>query len=216
MSESITELERRRVVRLSNEKTNRLTRECLQTALIHLMAEKDLDKISVTELVARAGVSRTAFYSNYSSKEEILTRWLADSVERLCALTREALQKGRAAQVYTLLFDQIRRDVDGFSALFRANLQEQLFSRLEESVLTQFTPYDTQTKYLITAWCGALDYVIVRWVREGMREPSHEIAGLCVEFTEPFIRTLRLKYPAYFAPPASACPSAGEEAPEND
>lgn len=199
MSEKISEMEKRSVVRLSNAKTNKLTRECLQTALIHLMAEKELDRISVTELVARAGVSRTAFYSNYSSKEEILTRWLADSVERLCAITREALQKGRITEVYVRLFDQIRRDVDGFSALFKANLQEMLFSRLEESVLTQFAPYDTETRYVITAWCGALNYLIVRWVRDGMREPSDQIAVLCMEFTEPFILKLRLKYPDYFA-----------------
>lgn len=199
MSDKLNEMEKRNVVRLSNAKTNKLTQECLQTALIHLMAEKPLDKISVTELVARAGVSRTAFYSNYSSKEEILTQWLADSVDRLCVLAREALRKGHITEVYVLLFDEIRRDVDCFSALFRANLQEMLFTRLEESVLNQFTPYDLETKYLITAWCGAFNYVIFRWVRDGMREPSSEVAGLCMVFTRPFIQTLRQKYPDYFS-----------------
>ena len=199
MSEAVSEMEKRHQVRLSNKKASQLTQECLQTALIHLMAEKELDKISVTELVAKAGVSRTAFYSNYSSKEEILTRWLSDSVERLCALAREALQNGHFTEVYVLLFDHIRRDVEGFSALFRANLQEMLFSRLEDSVLAQFTSYDGETKYLITAWCGAFNYLIVRWVRDGMPESSEEIARFCVEFTEPFIQRLRLKHPDYFA-----------------
>ena len=199
MSDRKSEMEKRHVLRFSNEKANQLTRECLQTALIHLMAEKDLDKISITELVARAGVSRTAFYSNYASKEEILTGWLADSVDQLFALIREALRKGDISELYLLLFERIRQDVDSFSVLFKANLQELLFCRMEECVLKQFTPYDTQTKYLVTAWCGAFNYLIIRWVKDGMKESPAEIAGLCKEFTDSFIARLRLKYPDYFA-----------------
>ena len=198
MSDERSEMEKRHMLRLSNEKASRLTRECLQTALIHLMAEKELDKISVTELVARAGVSRTAFYTNYSSKEEILTNWLTDSVDQLCELIREGLRTGQITEIYVLLFDRIRQDVDTFSVMFKANLQALLFSQMEESVLKQLTPYDTESKYLITAWCGTLNYLIVRWVKDGMKETSSEIAQICRELTGFLIDRLRLKYPNYF------------------
>ena len=198
MSDERSEMEKRHMLRLSNEKASRLTREGLQTALIHLMAEKELDKISVTELVARAGVSRTAFYTNYSSKEEILTNWLTDSVDQLCELIREGLRTGQITEIYVLLFDRIRQDVDTFSVMFKANLQALLFSQMEESVLKQLTPYDTESKYLITAWCGTLNYLIVRWVKDGMKETSSEIAQICRELTGFLIDRLRLKYPNYF------------------
>lgn len=199
MSKERTEMEKRNVLRLSNEKSNQLTRECLQIALIHLMAEKELDKISITELVAKAGVSRTAFYSNYSSKEEILSMWLADFIDQLCALTRDALRRRDISGMYTLLFAQIRQDVDVFSVLIKANMQEMLFSRMEEGILKQFIPYDMQTKYLITALCGALNYLIIRWAKDGMVESADEIANLCKELTECYIHKLRLKYPDYSA-----------------
>lgn len=198
MSDERSEMEKRHMLRLSNEKASRLTRECLQTALIHLMAEKELDKISVTELVGRAGVSRTAFYTNYSSKEEILTNWLTDSVDQLCELIREGLRTGKITEIYVLLFDRIRQDVDTFSVMFKANLQALLFSQMEESVLKQLTPYDTESKYLITAWCGTLNYLIVRWIKDGMKETSFEIAQICRELTDFLIDRLRLKYPNYF------------------
>ena len=70
--EKRTILEEKNVLRLNNEESNKLTRECLTTALMQLMKEKPLDKITITELVARSGVSRTAFYRNYSTKEDIL------------------------------------------------------------------------------------------------------------------------------------------------
>ena len=53
---------------LSNKEANKVTRECLQTALIQLMSQKPFEKITITELVRRSGVSRTAFYRNYESK----------------------------------------------------------------------------------------------------------------------------------------------------
>ena len=56
----------------SNQEANQITRESIETALLHLMDNKDLPQISISELVRKAGVSRNAFYRNYKSKEEIL------------------------------------------------------------------------------------------------------------------------------------------------
>ena len=41
-----TEMERRDMRRLSNEESNRITRECLQRSLLGLMKEQDFEKIS--------------------------------------------------------------------------------------------------------------------------------------------------------------------------
>ena len=59
-------------LRKSNQESNLLTREAIETALLQLLEKKELAKISISELVKRAGVSRAAFYRNYDSKEEIL------------------------------------------------------------------------------------------------------------------------------------------------
>ena len=68
--ESLTELQKKEILRMNNKESNQLTRECLQLALIHLMAEQPYEKITVSEIVRRAGVSRTAFYRNYTDKED--------------------------------------------------------------------------------------------------------------------------------------------------
>jgi len=50
-----TELEKREILRLSNEESNKITRECLRIAMIKLMDKKDFEKISITaEPVYRA------------------------------------------------------------------------------------------------------------------------------------------------------------------
>ncbi len=58
----------------SNSELNKLTKESIETALLFLMEKKDFNKISISELVKKAGVSRNAFYRNYKSKEEILEK----------------------------------------------------------------------------------------------------------------------------------------------
>ena len=56
----------------SNQESNAITRESLEISLLQLLDKKDLKKITISELVERAGVSRAAFYRNYESKEELL------------------------------------------------------------------------------------------------------------------------------------------------
>ena len=70
-------------LRKSNQESNLLTREAIETALLQLLEKKDLTKISISELVKRAGVSRAAFYRNYDSKEEILESVFKRSVHNI-------------------------------------------------------------------------------------------------------------------------------------
>src|SRR5258706_14063769 len=56
----------------SNDLRVRRTRKWLQDALIELMKEKSFQDIQITELTARAQVSRPAFYLHFVSKEELL------------------------------------------------------------------------------------------------------------------------------------------------
>lgn len=52
--------------------TSQLSKECLYTALLQLMETTPYDQISITDITARAGVSRMAYYRNYESKDDIL------------------------------------------------------------------------------------------------------------------------------------------------
>ena len=80
-----TELKKRKVLRLSNEESHRLTRECICTALIFLMDKQPFDKITITSIIERSGVSRAAFYRNYSSKEDVMRDIFSEVAKLLSA-----------------------------------------------------------------------------------------------------------------------------------
>ena len=59
-----------------NQENNAITRESIEISPA-IIGEKRSEKITISELVQRAGVSRAAFYRNYGSKEEILRVYLS-------------------------------------------------------------------------------------------------------------------------------------------
>ena len=65
-------------------------------ALLDLVAEKPLERISITEITERAGVSRVSYYRHFSSKEDILLRhseYILDSL--VLDIEGGALRNGR-------------------------------------------------------------------------------------------------------------------------
>jgi len=56
----------------NNRRSHERVRFYIQEALLLLMEEKDYDKIKITDIINKAGVSRSAFYRNYYWKKDIL------------------------------------------------------------------------------------------------------------------------------------------------
>ena len=81
-----------------------LSRNRLIQALMTLMQEKDYTDITVTDLTQAAGVSRMAFYRSFSSKEDVINRFMAAVGEQIHSL---------------LSADILRSPVDYFELLFR-------------------------------------------------------------------------------------------------
>ncbi|MET9070304.1 TetR/AcrR family transcriptional regulator, partial [Streptosporangium sandarakinum] len=55
----------------SGDRRVRRTRAALARALLELAEERDLSRISVSDVAERAGVSRTAFYDHYRDVHEL-------------------------------------------------------------------------------------------------------------------------------------------------
>ena len=70
---------------MSNKKqsTHELAVDCIYTALLKLMQTKPYKDITVSDITRKAGVSRMAYYRNFSDKDDILLNHLRDSVNAL-------------------------------------------------------------------------------------------------------------------------------------
>lgn len=59
------------------------TRQVIEDALFSLMQEKSYYKITIQEIIDRANVSRSTFYSHYETKEDLLLRSIEHLLEML-------------------------------------------------------------------------------------------------------------------------------------
>ena len=87
-----------------NRENNAITRESIEISLLQLLEKKDLKKITISELVQRAGVSRAAFYRNYDSKEEILESIFQSSIAKITKSLDGYNLKTDLYQVWVYLF----------------------------------------------------------------------------------------------------------------
>jgi AcrR family transcriptional regulator len=96
------------------------TQQALRGALLELMVERGYEKLSVQQIIDRAGVGRATFYLHYSSKEDLLRTSLEGLREHL-SRDWHSTAKGKAqssAQLgFSLAFFQ---HVDGHRKLYRA------------------------------------------------------------------------------------------------
>lgn len=169
-------------LRMSNKESNRLTRECLQTALISLMGQKSFDKITISELVRRSGVSRTAFYRNYNTKEDVL-REIFEVYKKLLA---DTFADGRIFHDpyhwYLDFFHIIKENAPSFRLLLQAHLlNTPVFKTMTPSPDSEPVP-KSEDLYRFLAWESALTTIAVRWFETNMKESIEFMAEFCAGF----------------------------------
>ncbi|MBE5862085.1 MAG: TetR/AcrR family transcriptional regulator [Lachnospiraceae bacterium] len=186
----LTELQKKEVLRMNNKESNQLTRECLQLALIHLMGDHPYEKITVSEIVRRAGVSRTAFYRNYTDKEDILNEWGSRLVQSISELTEKPELRENPKQWFQDVFHLIRENKETIALLDQAGIQQRnLFSGKSIAELL-YPSTNTEIKYVHIATEAAFFQILISWFRDGMREEEEYMANICVNIFDGVLKIL--------------------------
>lgn len=172
--------EKNRALRLSNQESNRLTKESLQTALLLLMSEKPFDKITITELVKRSGVSRTAFYRNYNTKADILSELGEQMIHEITVSFFSPQYKNNQRQWYIDTFSAVRKHAPYFQLLIQTEFP--IYTVLDagsilEKILPSHSP-EEHYRYLLLE--GAFINILSHWFRSGMKEDIEFMADFCI------------------------------------
>lgn len=162
-------------LREANEEANRITRECLRTAVLQLAGSREFDKVSVSEVTRRAGVSRTAFYRNYGSMEELVADACGELRRSLLGSLSSERYRADRRLWYERFFATIRDNAGYFQIYLDANVP-----LVGEDVLEAAYPSGTtEGLYRNRAREGAFLAVLTGWFRGGMRESPAEMADIC-------------------------------------
>ncbi|GEP19746.1 TetR/AcrR family transcriptional regulator [Pediococcus argentinicus] len=146
--------------------------------LLKMLKQQPLDSISITDLCQQAGVSRTYYYKNFNSKEEIIIRELAiKGTEYLRSALR---QDTNNIMLFTKYFEITKRDRQIWLILIGANQEYLLFQQFSD--VTDYLFHNqlinpTQTNsfpYWKKMVAGALVNVAIEWIKGGcVEEPAY-------------------------------------------
>ena len=162
-----------------NQESNQITRESLEISLVQLLEKKELKKITISELVERAGVSRAAFYRNYSSKEQILEEIFKNTVRGITDKLEEFNFKTEMYQIWLFLFKEAKKEARVISLAIDYNFEKLLtqavFDFLEKR---NRNAKKTTNSYMNSFWSSAVVSVLSKWIKDGMKVPAEKIASL--------------------------------------
>jgi AcrR family transcriptional regulator len=101
------------------------TRQSLHHAMIALVLEKGFEAVTIKDIVERANVGRSTFYTHYASKEDLLTGEMAELRALLSARQREALgRRGGLAERCLGFSGALFEHAKGYRDVYRALLGE--------------------------------------------------------------------------------------------
>lgn len=177
------------------------SKRALRDALVELTEERGFESFTVGDLCARADLNRGTFYNHFSSKEDLVAS-LEDEI--LSDLERLQARMGSTSLVEVLscraskrplpvlveLFEYLRDQGDFLHAVlgargdaaFHARLRDSVCTTLIESILHERyrTSDDPFVGYYVAFYASAYLGVIERWLEEGMKESSEDMARIAM------------------------------------
>jgi len=176
----------------SDKKTDarvRRTRDALGDALVALMQEKPFETITVQDVLDRAQVSRSTFYSHYSDKDDLLMSDAEEFFESISmALSAHGDKSDRVFPVQEF-FTHLSDVQPFFKALVKSGKYQEnmelarghfargIERRLSELPRAKSIP-PNQLPAIAFTHAGALLSLLTWWLDRGMRESPAEMDEL--------------------------------------
>lgn len=160
------------------------TKKAIRTALAELCEEKELGKITVTDISQRADINRKTFYSHYSSIDDVF-----DEIEdELVNLFQKDLEKldlkniDHPLLLFTYISKRISSDIEFYCKLFKGRASQKFVQRLIDACIEKSNEMfkdtamtEEEIEIMSSFTVAGSNYVYQRWFR---RHPERSLDDL--------------------------------------
>ena len=156
----------------------RTVKDRLLGALMDLAGEKDWSKVTVTELIAGAGVARASFYRNFSSVEEIVEYGVEQMARRYHEGRPSAEEDFRDRELMRYKFRFYGEHAGLVLAFHRARAASGLLNVITDCVIDARgdMPVNSISRYELYYYAGAFYNMLLCWLEGGTRETPEAMA----------------------------------------
>jgi probable dihydroxyacetone kinase regulator len=174
------------------------TKNNIAVAIKALMETTSLERISVTDIVRKAGVSRQTFYRNFRDKYD-LVNWYFDLLASQCFFQMGVTLTLREGLI--LKFDFIRKERIFFAQAFRStdcnSVKEhdyrfilQFYTNIIEKITRR--PLADDLKFILELYCHGSISMTVDWTVSGMLSSPEKLADDLIEALPPKLAAILL------------------------
>lgn len=159
----------------------------IKEALFALLEKKDLEDISISELIAKAGVCRASFYRNFMSLEHVVRDYVVELMDKIgddMPITATNLYE-HSIHSYAILQKEKKR----LSIMQKRNLLFMLdegYYLLCRKQIKRLNAY--RDEYQIAFFAGSSAFIIRTWIKNNFRETPEELSkimsGLLVKIAQ--------------------------------
>lgn len=161
-----------------------LTRQYIFEAFFKLLETMPYEKISVSTITNKAGVSRMSFYRNFNSKEDLVKESLAKTVCYLQSIIKSLETKNE----YTIIksfFETFKEYKSLLMAIAESSISKTLTDITIKKLKENF-PEDTfnkTQKYFPVFHYAAITSVMFEWLKNGCEESPEEMSRFLCSLT---------------------------------
>lgn len=165
-----------------------MTRLLLRTALVELMQEKPIEKISIKDICDQADLNRTTFYLHYPDQHALLLDVQQDIKAKLKPFQEENLAKSAIPTTLISFLAYIRDNAKTFQVLMHHAGTSDFRRDLTQFAVSLFWPDQKQKSrkeqyaqcYLLNGCFG----IIFEWIDRSLDLTVEGLASLILEFAE--------------------------------
>lgn len=168
---------------------NDTVKEAITLSVLKLISEQKLQNISISEIIKIAGVSRSSFYRNFTSKEEVLVLHIQKKYKEYFADELSLLNSGKSVDMKQFLLKRFRfinTNREFFIALRKSNLLEYVFEHMEPE-LSHFLSGNMAllSPYYFAIFTGSCAGFVRCWIDRRFQETEEELLELLIRYKNP-------------------------------
>ena len=157
-----------------NNKRRQDSRRRMETALVRLLQDRELEKITVKEICAAAEVNRTTFYANYLDIYDLADAVQKSMEETVLGLYREEQKQAVRTHDLTKLIYHIKENPIFYKTYFKLNVGDRMrFSLYDIQEAARY--YDRHVEYHMEFFRHGFNAVIKMWLSRDCAESPEEI-----------------------------------------
>lgn len=161
---------------------NETVKEALAIALLQLMKNKEIADITISEIVQIAGVGRSSFYRNFTSKEQLLLNYIVDLYHEYFREKKVPVRVEDGVNVEEFLlprFHFIKEHGDIFRVLYKRGLLYYFFEKAGSDLIKLLCGETTmESSYYMAMFSGSCAGIIRHWIERNFAESEEEMVKL--------------------------------------